>query len=85
VEEDTASTSEDTLTVCADSVTESSVPRSSVKVDSERNCMDVVEESSGIEVSKFICKISVDLVFEIEPETITLRHIPTADSPDTLE
>eukprot|EP00979_Chaetoceros_neogracilis_P011616 scaffold2927_cov268-Chaetoceros_neogracile.AAC.21 len=85
VEEDTASTSEDTLTVCADSVTESSVPRSSVKVDSERNCMDVVEESSGIEVSKFICETSVDLVFEIEPETITLRHIPTADSPDTLE
>jgi hypothetical protein len=47
--------------------------------------MDVVEESSGIEVSKFICETSVDLVFEIEPETITLRHIPTADSPDTLE
>ena len=85
VEEDTASTSEDTLTVCADSVTEASTPRSSSKLESERNCMDVVEESSGTEVSKFRCETCLNLVFEIKPETITLRHNPTNHNGDTFD
>lgn len=53
VEDDDVSTSEDTLTVCADSVTEASAPRNNIKLESERNCMDVVEEISAAEVSKF--------------------------------
>ena len=50
VEEDAVSTSEDTLTVCADSVTDVSVQKPAVKMDNERTCMDVVEEASAIEV-----------------------------------
>jgi len=56
VEEDDVSTSEDTLTVCADSVTEASTPRNNIKMESERNCMDVVEETSAAEVSTFECR-----------------------------
>ena len=52
VEEDAVSTSEDTLTVCADSsVTDVSVQKTSTKIDNERTCMDVLEETSAIEVS----------------------------------
>lgn len=50
VEEDAISTSEDTLTVCADSVTEASIPRSHGKVlDHDRNGMDAVQETDAIE------------------------------------
>jgi hypothetical protein len=50
VEDDVISNSEDTLTVCADSVTVTSVPQNR----SERFDMDVVEETSMTEVSRFI-------------------------------
>lgn len=49
VEDDAISNSEDTLTVCADSVTVTSVPQNR----SERFDMDVVEETSMTEVSRF--------------------------------
>lgn len=54
VEEDAKSNSEDTLTVCADSVTVASVPQSRA----ERFDMDVVEETSLSEVSSsVVCKV----------------------------
>ena len=61
VEDDDVSTSEDTLTVCADSVTETSAPRNNIKMESERYCMDVVEEISAAEVSKFKCRTRLKL------------------------
>jgi len=51
IDEDAISNSEDTLTVCADSVTEASLLCIS-KVESERTFMDVLEEASANEVSK---------------------------------
>ncbi len=60
VEEDAVSTSEDTLTVCADSVTEVSVQKtaSATKVDNEMTCMDVVEEASAAEVRIILNRLS---------------------------
>lgn len=53
VEEDALSTSEDTLTVCADSVTETSLPNRShgKAAEYDRNGMDAVQEIEAVEVS----------------------------------
>lgn len=78
VEEDAVSTSEDTLTVCADSVTDASVSVRTTKVEKEER-MDVVEETSNDQVSHYFRGFG-----DNNQGQLLSFAFPTNESPDTL-